>query len=499
MINKRTYGVLVLAFLCLCAFLFYSFYNEARNVVIRHTNETQMVHAKLAARGIEEYFTSWVKALTTLSKSDHIIDNDEDGKNFIKVLSESYPDEVLSINRVSENGIIIYSSDKRRLQTDVSGQKHIHELLNDHHTVISDVFTTDEGENAISVQVPVFKGVNFKGSIGVLINFRSITNRYLAEIKIGKTGHAWVISQGGIELYSPEPGFIGKSITESLKGYSSMTPMLAEMLKGHQGYATYQFDKASGHNIKMTSKLAVYVPVHLKNTIWSIVVVTNRDEALQSLVSFKNRLIFIMVVFSIVGIIAVVYGSKAWKIVKEEGKRKNTEALLKEREEQYRNIYDNALEGIFQITLEGKCFKANKALAKMLAYDSPEAVVSLLKPFSNQFWVNTYERTKFINLFEKQDVIIGFEAQLRRIDDEVIWVSLNCRLLHDEQGNKLYYEGFILDITVRKENELIIKNKLADLQWHYDIAINRELRMSELKEEVNSLLIELNKEKKYRG
>ena len=498
--NKKTFIALLIAFTGVCVFLFFTFYNEAKNTAIKLTNETQMVHAKLAARGIEGYFTNWIGILDALSKTDDIIANNTDGTRLMKLLYESHRNEIISITRINEKGIITYSpSYNNIIGIDISGQKHVQELLKHHKITISDVFTPAEGGEAIALHVPVFKGKIFNGSIGILIDFKTVAKRYLADIKIGKTGHAWVVSRDGIELYSPEPGFIGKSAVENLKGFPSFTPMLNEMLKGHQGYATYQFDKASGHNIKMTSKLAVYVPVHLKNTIWSIVVVTNRDEALQSLVSFKNRLIFIMVVFSIVGIIAVVYGSKAWKIVKEEGKRKNTEALLKEREEQYRNIYDNALEGIFQITLEGKCFKANKALAKMLAYDSPEAVVSLLKPFSNQFWVNTYERTKFINLFEKQDVIIGFEAQLRRIDDEVIWVSLNCRLLHDEQGNKLYYEGFILDITVRKENELIIKNKLADLQWHYDIAINRELRMSELKEEVNSLLIELNKEKKYRG
>ncbi len=76
-------------------------------------------------------------------------------------------------------------------------------------------------------------------------------------------------------------------------------------------------------------------------------------------------------------------------------------------------------------------------------------------------------------------------------------MSLNNKLLRDENGNKLYFEGFILDITERKKNEFIIKKKVEDLQWHYDIAINRELKMVELKTEINSLLEELNKEKKY--
>jgi PAS domain S-box-containing protein len=481
----------------MCAFLFHIFYSEARTTAIRHTNETQMVHAKVAARGIEEYFTTWIGVLNALSKTEDIIKNDADGKNIIKLLSGTYPGEILSINRLDEKGIIVYSSDKRRIGSDISGHKHIQELRNHHQAIISDVFSTEEGDVAISIQVPVFNGTSFVGSIGALINFKNITKRYLAEIKIGKTGHAWVISRDGIELYSPEPGFVGKSISENLKGYSSIRPMLNDMLKGHQGYATYQFDKASGQDIRLSTKLAVYVPVHLQNTFWSIVVVSNMDEALYSLVSFKNRLILIMIVFFIIGVVFITYGAKAWLIVQEEGKRKKAEALLKESEDQYRNIYDNALEGIYQITLDGKCFKANKAFADMLGYGSPDDVIRSLEPFGSQLWVSQDEYSKFNALFEGQDIIIGFECRFRRLDGQIIWVSLNCKLLRDEQGNKLYYEGFILDITERKENELTIKNKIADLQWHYDVAINREVKMVELKDEVNSLLEELNREKKY--
>jgi len=496
--NKKTFIALLIAFTGVCVFLFFTFYNEAKNTAIKLTNETQMVHAKLAARGIEGYFTNWIGILDALSKTDDIIANNTDGTRLMKLLYESHRNEIISITRINEKGIITYSpSYNNIIGIDISGQKHVQELLKHHKITISDVFTPAEGGEAIALHVPVFKGKIFNGSIGILIDFKTVAKRYLADIKIGKTGHAWVVSRDGIELYSPEPGFIGKSAVENLKGFPSFTPMLNEMLKGHQGYATYQFDQASGKKIKLATKLAVYVPVHLKNTFWSIVVVSNRDEALQSLVSFRNRLVLIILVFFIIGLMFITFGTKAWLIVKEEDKRKKAEDKLKESEEQYHKIYDNALEGMFQVSLEGKCFKANMALAKLMGYDSPEAVYGSTRLVDDQLWVNEADKNKYLDLFKKQDVIVGFENQFKRIDGEIIWVSINTKLLRDENGNKLYYEGFILDITERKENELTIKEKMEKLQWHYDVAINRELKMVELKKEINSLLEELNRDKKY--
>ena len=496
--NKKTFIALLITFTGVCVFLFYTFYKEAKNTAITHTNEAQMVHAKVAARGIEEYFMNWIGILDALSKTDDIIANNTDGTRLMKLLYEAHHDEIISITRINEKGVITYSpSYSNIIGIDISKQKHVQELLKHPKITISDVFTPAEGGKAIALHVPVFKGKSFKGSIGILINFETVAKRYLADIRIGKTGHAWVVSRDGIELYSPEPGFVGKSVVENLKGFPSFTPMLNEMLKGHQGYATYQFDQASGQKIKLATKLAVYVPVHLKNTFWSIVVVSNRDEALQSLVSFRNRLVLIILVFFIFGLIFITFGTKAWLIVKEEDKRKKAEAQLKESEEQYHKIYDNALEGMFQVSLEGKCFKANMALAKIMGHDSIDAVFASTRFNDDQLWMDNAEKTRYVNLFNEQDVILGFESQFKRVDGAIIWVSINTKLLRDENGNKLYYEGFILDITERKENELTIKKKMEELQWHYDIAINRELKMVELKKEINSLLEELNRDKKY--
>ena len=111
------------------------------------------------------------------------------------------------------------------------------ELLRDHKPVISDVFRAVEGFDAVALHVPVFRGSVFKGSIGILINFESLAKRYLDVIKIGETGYAWVVSRDGTQLYSPIPGFTGKSVFETMKDSPSLMVMVNDMLKGHEGAA----------------------------------------------------------------------------------------------------------------------------------------------------------------------------------------------------------------------------------------------------------------------
>jgi PAS domain S-box-containing protein len=141
-------------------------------------------------------------------------------------------------------------------------------------------------------------------------------------------------------------------------------------------------------------------------------------------------------------------------------RRHRAEELLKQSELNYRNIYDNALEGIFQISLEGKIMGCNESFARMLGYSSTTEVIKSVNEMVDQIWENEDERNQFASQFEKQDIVQGHEYQFRRTDGSVFWVSLNAKLVRDEKGHKLYYEGFLEDIDNRKKTELeLIKSK----------------------------------------
>jgi PAS domain S-box-containing protein len=104
--------------------------------------------------------------------------------------------------------------------------------------------------------------------------------------------------------------------------------------------------------------------------------------------------------------------------------------------------------------------QSNKALAKMLGYDTADNFVNSVTDSGHQIWANADERLKYAEILEKQDIVRGYECQYKRVDGGLIWVSVNSRLVRDENGKALYYEGFVEDITERKQTEFeLIKAK----------------------------------------
>ena len=134
--------------------------------------------------------------------------------------------------------------------------------------------------------------------------------------------------------------------------------------------------------------------------------------------------------------------------------RKIAEQALREAESRYRDIYDRALEGMFQTSVEGRSLTANPALAKMLGYDSPQDVVASVTDSANQVWVDPQERERYLQLLEEHGSVLGFECQYKRKDGSVIWVALSCRKVLRPDGQTRHIEGFIEDITERRRAEM---------------------------------------------
>ena len=93
---KRTFVALAILSAGTCAFLFDVFYKETKNTAIAKLNEEQMIHARQAARGIEDFFTTWVQNLTSLSKIAEIIDNDPVGQRYLKLFYETNQKQIMS-------------------------------------------------------------------------------------------------------------------------------------------------------------------------------------------------------------------------------------------------------------------------------------------------------------------------------------------------------------------------------------------------------------------
>jgi PAS domain S-box-containing protein/putative nucleotidyltransferase with HDIG domain len=119
-------------------------------------------------------------------------------------------------------------------------------------------------------------------------------------------------------------------------------------------------------------------------------------------------------------------------------------------EEKYRSIFENASDGIYQTTQEGKFIIANRAMANMLGYDSPEEFISTVTDIAGQLYVNPEDRTKLKQMIEDHGQVRSFETRLYRKDGHIIWVSINLHAICDKKGELLNYDAIAEDITERK-------------------------------------------------
>jgi diguanylate cyclase (GGDEF)-like protein/PAS domain S-box-containing protein len=117
----------------------------------------------------------------------------------------------------------------------------------------------------------------------------------------------------------------------------------------------------------------------------------------------------------------------------------------------YRSLFENAVEGIYRTTPEGRYLKANPALARIYGYAGPEELIGALTDIARQLYVEESDRDRFKAALARDSVVRNFEARVYRNDGSIIWITENARAVRDPAGSLLYYEGTVEDITTRRQ------------------------------------------------
>lgn len=126
---------------------------------------------------------------------------------------------------------------------------------------------------------------------------------------------------------------------------------------------------------------------------------------------------------------------------------------LRRSERDYRGIYENAVEGIWRVDLEGRVLSANPAMARILGFGSPEELLASATNIGEQIYVNKGDRDRILpELFERGPVA-GRDVLFYRKDGQQIWLSSSARAVRDDAGRPIYVEAFVTDISQRKHAE----------------------------------------------
>jgi PAS domain S-box-containing protein len=170
------------------------------------------------------------------------------------------------------------------------------------------------------------------------------------------------------------------------------------------------------------------------------------------------------------------------RLVEQAAARGQAERELRVAVGRYRDIVEGSIQGIYQTTREGRFISVNGAFVRLLGYQTAAEVLDAPDTLAARLYVDSGRRVEFLRRLETHGSVTGFESLVRRRDGEVIWTSENARVVARGCGAEgPYYEGFIEEITDRKEAERMkadfvsfvthqLRTPLAGIRWMLELA-----------------------------
>ena len=126
------------------------------------------------------------------------------------------------------------------------------------------------------------------------------------------------------------------------------------------------------------------------------------------------------------------------------------EELLRRAEENYRSIFENVAEGIFQIDKKGSFIKANPAAARIYGFRSVSELREKVLDFGRDRQTEPARRDALLEDLRTSSRVTNFESEIHRADESLAWISESMHAVRDDAGEILYYEGTVHDITSQR-------------------------------------------------
>ncbi len=155
-------------------------------------------------------------------------------------------------------------------------------------------------------------------------------------------------------------------------------------------------------------------------------------------------------------------------IVRDITRQKRAEDALRVAEENYKNIFRNAVMGIYKSTPEGYHISVNPALARIYGYESPEELLHGMRDIGSQLYVTPERREELVRRLLEEGEVVDFESQVYRKDGATIWISESARTVRDDDGEVAYFVGTVEDITDRKMAEKALRESEARYEAFFD-------------------------------
>ncbi|MFZ5515972.1 MAG: PAS domain S-box protein [Candidatus Zhuqueibacterota bacterium] len=137
-------------------------------------------------------------------------------------------------------------------------------------------------------------------------------------------------------------------------------------------------------------------------------------------------------------------------VVRDISWRRQAEEKLRASEEKYRDLFQNAPIGIFQTNSRGQALLANDAMAGILGFEEPGAVLEYYQNLGEQLYVSPERRDEFIRLIRENGHVEDFEYEAKLSDGRIVWLRMNARASQKSEDGSFTIQGFTSDVTQRR-------------------------------------------------
>ncbi|HEA66682.1 MAG TPA: PAS domain S-box protein [Desulfobacterales bacterium] len=178
--------------------------------------------------------------------------------------------------------------------------------------------------------------------------------------------------------------------------------------------------------------------------------------------------------------------------------RKQAAAVLRESEERFRDLYENAPNAYLSIGVDGRIHRCNRRAGELLGFAVKELVAQQVLELYADTPHGKEEAAKVLERFRAGETVHDEELQMQKADGTPVWISLTMSAVRDSQRRIVESRSMVVDITGRKQAEEEIRKlnedlekrvleRTAELQKTINLMAGREVRMAELKKVIQKL------------
>ncbi|MFQ6061569.1 MAG: ATP-binding protein [Methanosarcinales archaeon] len=471
--------VIIITFILVVCVLIFGYISHLtfENLAEHEFNDKQLVLANQAALTIQIALDSSVEDLIVLSKLHSVqrMDNAGGYSDMEAMYMDLKEKGILAIAIFDANNTLQYTVPKENQGKYIYPIISLKEAKRTSKPYISEVINIQKKINkkGIIITVPIYdtQTGEFLGVISAIVDLDLLTNKYLTQIKSGKSGYAMLIDNNGTVLYAGEHtelvGINYYNILNNLndsKEKEEVLPLLQKQLSGNTrtGYCYWHCHYRTNQKQVNKKHLVAYAPIKVGDVLWKVVITAPVEDA-QELASlaFRLNMLFIGLIILIItgGSTVIIRMQSRWsKDLENKVKMKTKE--IEETKNYFESILETSVDGINVCDMNGKVLFVNKALAELTGYSKEELI-------AGKKWSNKEDNKKIMKILKEFGKVTNFETNIINKDGIKIPIGLSVVVLKDTKGKNIGLVGINRNITKEVKLRKIQKYLSDELEYSY--------------------------------